>query len=140
MNPPRILIIEDERAIARYYAKAIEEVAGFTVEEIVSPTIALELIQQPEMKCDAVVLDIMMPPPPGLEQSDLRAGLLTGAALGELLIKYHPNVRRFVLTHQRQPQLLNETKARCKPEIIWNKVDVAPLDFAKAFKVAMLNK
>ncbi len=94
--PDEVLFIDDEKFYARPYVEALEE-NGFIVHSCFRAEDAAKFLQQnPQIGC--IVLDIMMPTPPGVPASETNQGLDTGLYL---LSKFADDV-----TSKRYPVLI----------------------------------
>ena len=73
MNDLRILIVDDEEAVARIFARALGSITGYSAAVAHSAEEAIELLEN--QACDVVITDIVMPGASGLLPSTAsRAG------------------------------------------------------------------
>jgi two-component system response regulator MprA len=66
MGPMTILVVDDERAVRESLRRALE-LEGYEVELVSDGTTALERLEGKNDQPDAVILDVLMPGPDGLE-------------------------------------------------------------------------
>jgi CheY-like chemotaxis protein len=76
----KVLFIDDEPLLLKEYVKALEA-AGFEVEFRVESEDAMQFFLSNHDKLDAVILDVMMPPPAVLGDRATEYGLRTGISL-----------------------------------------------------------
>jgi CheY-like chemotaxis protein len=147
MSKGKVVLIDDQPLLVQqYYAKALE-IRGYDVVILESAAAAWDyfVVEDPEV-C-AVVLDIIMPPPPQIETEDHRAGTRTGVFLYKHILRLFAlqntpkgRVPIAVLTQSNDKEmfdiLLEVHKAGRPLEQfqMWSKSGLDPGDFASEFE------
>ncbi len=101
----RILFIEDERFFLEELQLALTQ---YDITPAYSAPGGLELIQNGDF--DAVLLDIMMPPPEDMDPEHVGYGRSTGVEVCRRIKELHPQLPVVILSVVRDPEILEQIK------------------------------
>ena len=101
----RVLFIEDEKFFLEELQIALTE---YDITPAYSASKGMELIQSKDF--DAVLLDIMMPPPEDIDPEGVDYGRSTGVELCRRIKNLKPELPIIVLTAVRDPEILKKIK------------------------------
>lgn len=109
----RILFIEDDRFLLEQLQIALED---YEIVPAFSPEKGMELLE--EMNFDAVLLDIMMPPPDDIDAELVGYGRTTGVEICRRIRYMKPDLPIVILSVVRDPGILNRINDAGADEII----------------------
>ncbi len=98
----RVLYVDDEPNYAKFYVKKVEEL--FEVTYVEEADKALAILSEQAGSLAAVVLDVMMPVPPGADDHETDSGFETGLWLLDMFQKRNNRQYPFpvvILTNRR---------------------------------------
>ena len=101
----RILFIEDERFFLEELQLALTQ---YDITPAYSAPGGMELIQDGDF--DAVLLDIMMPPPEDIDPEHVGYGRSTGVEICRRIKELHPQLPVIVLSVVRDPGILDQIR------------------------------
>ncbi len=101
----RVLFIEDEKFFLEQLQLALTD---YDITPAYSARSGMELIQNESF--DAVLLDIMMPPPEDIDPERVGYGRSTGVELCRRIKELHPQIPVIVLSVVRDPEILEKIK------------------------------
>jgi len=110
----RVLYIEDEKFLLEQIQIALED---FEVIPVSSAAEGMELVNK--MDFDAVLLDIMMPPPDDIDPETVGYGRTTGVEVCRRIRNMKPHLPIVVLSVVRDPGIINRIKAAGANEILY---------------------
>ena len=102
----RILFIEDEKFFLEELQLALTQ---YNITPAYSAPVGLELIQNGDF--DAVLLDIMMPPPEDMDPENVGYGRSTGVEVCRRIKELYPQLPVVILSVVRDPEILEQIKA-----------------------------
>ncbi len=102
----RILFIEDEKFFLEELQLALTE---YDITPAYSAPGGMELIQNGDF--DAVLLDIMMPPPEDIDPERVGYGRSTGVEICRRIKELYPQLPVIILSVVRDPGILEQIKA-----------------------------
>jgi predicted nucleotide-binding protein len=119
----RFYIIEDDQFVAQLWTERLA-LRGHSVALITSSEQAWEKLDEIS-EADCVLLDVMMPVPPGMSQSLAEGGLATGVVIAKELLKRRVSLR-LILASNVPPEELKATMANHPNVAVLSKADWPP--------------
>lgn len=93
---PRVLYVDDEPALVKFYVQRLE--SEFDVTFAASAEEGLRELDLRAPDFSAMVLDVMMPPPPDVPDPETDSGFETGLWLLDMFRRKSRNICRFPVT------------------------------------------
>jgi CheY-like chemotaxis protein len=127
---PRVVFVDDDKLITRFYKEVLVEDHGYTVEVYHRVGIFMDKLRQ-DRNWDAVVLDVMMPHSDyaDLDYGQTDDGLLTGVFLAQKVRILMPQVPIVILTNRVTEDISGYLKEVAQLEIK-SKFELPPFEFA----------
>jgi len=109
----RVLLIEDDKFLLEQLQIAMED---YEIIPAYSAVLGMELVNK--MELDAVLLDIMMPPPDDIDPEIVGYGRTTGVEICRKIRNLKPNLPIIILSVVRDPGILQRINESGANEIL----------------------
>jgi len=109
----RVLLIEDDKFLLEQLQIALED---YEIIPAYSAVLGMELVNK--MELDAVLLDIMMPPPDDIDPEIVGYGRTTGVEICRKIRNLKPNLPIIILSVVRDPGILQRINESGANEIL----------------------
>ena len=109
----RVLLIEDDKFLLEQLQIAMED---YEIVPASSAVLGMELVSK--MEFDAVLLDIMMPPPDDIDPEIVRYGRTTGVEICKKIRHLKPSLPIIILSVVRDPGILKKIHEAGANEIL----------------------
>ena len=109
----RVLLIEDDKFLLEQLQIAMED---YEIIPASSAVLGMELVSK--MELDAVLLDIMMPPPDDIDPEIVGYGRTTGVEICRKIRNLKPNLPIIILSVVRDPGILQRINESGANEIL----------------------
>jgi CheY-like chemotaxis protein len=116
----RVLFVDDEPEQVKYHVMALKD-RGYEVQLIDSPNTALQFCLRnygdgdpTVLAYNLLILDMMMPPPSGVQPARVDAGLATGAYILGEHHRHHPGIPTMLFSNLNEDECVEATCRVCQ--------------------------